>query len=191
MLRIAMEAEMYTLNRTDFELAVGEFMNITMRRAVQEFLKACVARIPVRTGFARGSFGNLTREFGVEDQVTGNSQREYYYHSRGQGVLKTPTSGRQFVTDPSNVLTKTGSGVTFNLDNAIKYYPFIANGGTEQGIAAMNAYLRQAINNFFPIQSLLTKTTIRVSSTGNQSSTVERPNMDAVLSQRELMTRGF
>jgi hypothetical protein len=186
-----MEAEMYTLNRTDFELAVGEFMNIVMRRAVQEFLKACVARIPVRTGFARGSFGNLTREFGVPDQVTGNNQREYYYHSKGQGVLKSPTSGRQFVTDPNGVLTKTGSGVTFNLDNAIKYYPFIANGSNEAGLKAMNEYLKGAINDFFAIQALLTKTTIRVSAEGTQSSVVNRPDMNTVLSQRELMTRGF
>lgn len=191
MLRVSMKAEMYTLNRTDFELAVGEFMTIVMRRAVQEFLKACVARIPVRTGFARGSFGDLNQAFGVEDQVTSSGQREFYYHSQSERVLKTPTSGRRFVTGPGSVLTKTGEGITFNLDNAIKYYPIVAKGSTEQGLQAMNQYLKEAINDFFSIQSLLTKTTIEVSPSGSQSSSTERPDLTMILSKRELMTRGF
>lgn len=58
-------ANVYTLDIKDFDKVKEAFMVSEMQKGVRAFLKACLARIPVRTGFLRGAFRQIINEFKV------------------------------------------------------------------------------------------------------------------------------
>lgn len=138
-------------------------IQVQMRQAAREFARAAMAKVHVRTGFARGSLGNITSTLSMNPetgQVSSKSGRrsnpagaffeaarlfraatfsvgggflgnkkppkssgrvkggEYY-----KGVLKTPTSGRQFATPTGQIFTnKMWGEYLFNYTVDIIYY---------------------------------------------------------------------
>lgn len=58
-----LDASIYSLDINDFKEVVEIFMGSEASRAVKMFLRACLARIPIRTGFLRGSFRELQKAF--------------------------------------------------------------------------------------------------------------------------------
>lgn len=57
-----------------FGLKLGEHFNKAMRVAARSFLIEAVKRIPVRTGFLRGSFGNLEDIIGTATQISSKQE---------------------------------------------------------------------------------------------------------------------
>jgi hypothetical protein len=78
--------------------------------AARAFLIAAAGRIPVRTGFLRGSLNNLADAAApvtVPPIIPTVTRREYYRHNGAGGrVLKTPESGRQFSTAPGDIFSR-------------------------------------------------------------------------------------
>lgn len=200
---ITMEAELATLDFNDFDKVVNAFIRQEMVKGVQEFLKACLVRIPQRTGFLRGSFKDIVDYFKVPGTGAGNSgyatKPEYYYHTPGSRILKKPLYGTQFATPPAQVLRRTPSGVVFTLDSEIKYFaandfgsrvPGTPWNSLREGLAAMTNYLEGSVNRFPKIESLMGTMTIRTVGTST-SVTKTRPNVDGIIATRSLLLEGF
>jgi hypothetical protein len=203
MAQITMKAEIATLDRSDFERVVTAFIRQEMTKAVQEFLKACLVRIPQRTGFLRGSFTDIAKFFKVSGTGAGNAgyatKPEYYYHSSGSRVLKKPLYGTRFATPANQVLRRVGDQVVFTIDNQIRY--FLANdigsripsapwNSIKEGLAAMTNYLENSPNRFPKIEAILGKIEIRTQGTSTTTSQT-RPNINGILATRELLLEGF
>ena len=77
-----LKADLWILKEGDLTEYVAEFRLFEMRRAVKAFLKACLAKIPVRTGFLRGSFSDLKQAFGISSGAGDLSTR--FKSSRGK-----------------------------------------------------------------------------------------------------------
>lgn len=202
---ITLVAELPELDRKIFKQVVDKFMQMEMVRAVKEFLKAALVRIPKRTGFLRGSFTDVVKYFNVEGTGAGSggyySGREFYYESPATKFLKTPVSGIKYVTDPKSVLRKTSSGIVFEIDSNIRYFrinDFAANSrvsGTpwnaiKDGYAAALNWLEGAPGRFPAIESILTKVEIRTTGTSTSSKRVT-PDIESIIATRELLIQGF
>lgn len=200
---ITMDADLAVLDSAVFDKVVDAFMRQEMAKAVQHFLRACLPRIPQRTGFLRGSFKDIVDYFKVTGTGAGNSgystKPEYYYHTPGSRTLKKPLYGTRFATPPAQVLKRTSSGVIFTIDSEIKY--FAANDfgprvpgapwqSLKEGLAAMTTYLEGSVNRFPKIESLLGTMSIRTRGTGTQVSTTH-PSADAIIATRTLLLEGF
>lgn len=200
---ITMDAELATLDSSLFNQVVEAFMRQEMTKAVKEFLKACLPRIPLRTGFLRGSFKDIVDRFKVQGTGSGQSgystKPEYYYHTPGSRILKKPLYGTRFATPPDQVLKRTSSGVVFTIDSEIKY--FAANDfgarvpgapwqSLREGLAAMTNYLEGSPNRFPRIESILGTMTIRTRGTSTSTSK-SGPDASAVLATRSLLMEGF
>lgn len=194
-----MDAELLIMDEKDFERIMSKFVQQEMYYAVREFLKACLIRIPVDTGFLRGSFQDILTFYRVKG--ISYSGRDYnppkrYFHTPGFGIVKTPESGRQFVTKPTDVIQQTGPfSAAFEIDNMIKY--FTENDQTakvrgapwysvQAGIEAANKYLEGYAKRFPKIELLLTKYKVSVHDQ-SVTKTTDKPNLDAVLAQGELL----
>jgi hypothetical protein len=66
-----LDALVYALDIDDFNKVVDAFINTEMQRGIRAFLKACLARIPVRTGFLKGAFREIIRKFSATGNTTG------------------------------------------------------------------------------------------------------------------------
>jgi hypothetical protein len=200
---ITMQAELATLDMSDFEKVTTAFMRQEMVKAVQAFLRACLVRIPQRTGFLRGSFTDIAQFFKVSGTGAGNSgyatKPEYYYHTPGSRTLKKPLYGTRFATPPSKVLRRVGDQVVFTIDSEIKYFarndfkggiPSAPWNSLKEGLAAMTNYLEGSPNRFPRIEAIFGTMTIRTQGTSTSTSK-QRPNVDAILTTRELLIEGF
>jgi hypothetical protein len=200
---ITMEAELATFDPSDFDKVVTAFIRQEMTKAVQEFLKACLPKIPQRTGFLRGSFKDIVDYFKVPGTGAGNSgystKPEYYYHTPGSRILKKPLYGTRFATPPAQVLKRTSSGVTFTIDSEIKYFapndfgsrvPGAPWGALKEGLAAMTNYLEGSSSRFPRIESIMGTMTIRTQGTSTSTSE-NHPDVDGVIATRTLLLEGF
>jgi hypothetical protein len=61
-----MEATLYTLDEEKYAKLVKKWHTEIMRGAVRKFLQATTRAIPVRTGFLRGAFSDIRKEFSDE-----------------------------------------------------------------------------------------------------------------------------
>lgn len=124
----------FQFKRAEFSEAFKTAIKLEMRNAAREFVKAALPRVPVRTGFARGTLLNL--QDAIEMTAASNpasfkkklakrpsknsplnGKLEYY-----EGVLKTPDNARGFSTPTNRVFTNNGKAWSFNYDNTVLYY---------------------------------------------------------------------
>ncbi len=200
---ITMDAEIAVLNSNIFNEVVDAFMRQEMEKAVKIFLKACLVRIPQRTGFLRGSFTDIANRFKVTGTGAGQSgyatKPEYYYHTPGSKILKKPLYGTRFTTSPDQVLKRTSTGVVFSIDSEIRYFaandfgsriPGAPWNSLKEGLAAMTSYLEGSPNRFPLIESLLGTMSIRTRGTSTSTSQ-NQPDASAVLATRSLLMEGF
>jgi hypothetical protein len=158
--------------------ALEQVIEEAMIKAIRAFLVAAVPRVPIYTGFARGTFRNLEDIAGRVERAQGGFRirgnrrgssiksvaargrdRPRYY----KGVLKTQDSGRQFATPPSGVLTKIKgkTSVSFKFSVNIDYFDKLDREkwkSFDAGMKAFNATLTQALKNLTARNPILGKT---------------------------------
>lgn len=249
-----LDADLLSLDAEDFDEVADAFMETVMRKAIKAFLKACTKKIPVRTGFMKGSFGGLQRYYGYGDTSGADlnpdlaaifvdhklfkereievkdkkltaagkiarlkslrSQKlksfqakklrlkkrgistsrlrfeEYYYPGGGEKILKTPTSGIQFVTPPEQTLIRRKDVVTFVFRNYISYYQIndfyekIASapwGSLEAGRDAMIQSLQRSLRKFPAITEIMGRFRIGLKDS-NVVATKTKPNISGLIS---------
>ncbi len=149
--------------------AVREEIRRTFIKGGRAFLLASVERIPVWTGMARGALRNAedifgqvasgridTRRGGRVSNKTGLPRPYYYYPPTGGRIERTPEAGRQFATQPDEILQLTGASLAkgrtafyfrfnvdityFNVLDAVKW------GAMKAGTDAFENYIRNNID---------------------------------------------
>jgi hypothetical protein len=60
-----LDATIKVVDEVAFDRVLKDFVEREMKRAVRAFLKACLARIPVQTGFLTGAFSEINKAFAV------------------------------------------------------------------------------------------------------------------------------
>jgi hypothetical protein len=143
------EISKFTLNRSSYTATLDTAIKRQIRQAARAFFKVASESVPVRTGFARGAFTNILEAIGGSGAggsnpaatfinavalisqsrfTTGrgrnrryNAPTEYYTGSGGR-VLKTPDSGKQFATDPTDIFEASEGYYSFNFNIAITYF---------------------------------------------------------------------
>ncbi len=133
-MKVTFTATGFQFKRAEFSDAFKKAIQLEMRNGAREFLKAALPRVPVRTGFARGTLLNLADAIGISaasnptnfkkklakrprQSKPVNGIIEYY-----EGVLKTPEAARGFSTPIGRVFTNNGKAFSFNYDNTVLYY---------------------------------------------------------------------
>lgn len=133
-MKVTFIATGFQFKRAEFSDAFKKAIQLEMRNGAREFVKAALPRVPVRTGFARGTLLNLSDAIGlasasnpkvlkakmakrVPKNVSLNGQTEYY-----EGVAKNPDAGRQFSTPLNKVFTNNGRTFNFNYEQTVLYY---------------------------------------------------------------------
>lgn len=152
-----------------------KYLDQQMRIAAKVFAEAALAKIPVRTGFAAGSLGALSELIGAKARfnplvaaaraiigaakklfkLEGNGIVEYYYPPGGGKILKTPTSGRQFATQLTDIIKREGNIILFDFEVDISYFslqdinvgrsPTAPWGAFEAGEEAMVKYIEEVL----------------------------------------------
>ncbi len=146
MFDIKVTGVVYQFDKNAFDQALRNSIEKEVKLAAKDFAAAALARIPVRTGFVAGSIGTLTDLLGSQARLNpivgftrkilaaagrffsnrpppASAPSEYYYPSRGSsGILKTPTSGRQFATPSGEVFKWQGTSFVFNYEVDISYF---------------------------------------------------------------------
>jgi hypothetical protein len=135
-MKVTFVATGFQFKRAEFSDAFKKAIQLEMRNGAKEFVKAALIRVPVRTGFARGTLLNLGDAIGYAGatnkpafarkldkrrlkvvNVSVNGAEEYY-----QGVPKTPENARQFSTPLNKVFTNNGRTFSFNYEQTVLYY---------------------------------------------------------------------
>ena len=180
----------FEFKRVAYSRAFDKAMKLLLRNAAREFAKAVILRVPVQTGFARGSLLNLADAIGINASSSPESFRRKldkrrgkivnvplngktsYYTDSGGRVPKTPENARQFSTDPDKVFTAADNVYTFSYGASILYYvinDIASNSHTpsapwlsfQAGHDAMTAYIREHILEDVPaIKDYVEKTEI-------------------------------
>lgn len=152
----------------NFIQSLRNFAREEMRKAISASLGAMLSRIPIRTGFLSGSFIKAVVKYGLAHNPVGFTSRAEYYREGGLKVLKSESSGQQFVEDQ---FTESPTLFEFDLQNAIIYWrinDFTQKGrGTpwlsiDAGRAAFFDYLQGISTRFPDINELIGKTTVIV-----------------------------
>jgi hypothetical protein len=263
---MTLKADLITIDVPNMEGLLTKFMDKIMFRAIRVFLKACLAKIPVRTGFLRGAFRNLGdavnagstgRGSGdsIDVRYTGKKSQKFdpdeqkftlrhlfrikgakelflqeeekfkrgehlpkervashqkkiefqkrqheklnakngvgtgkeYYRGSGGKILKTPTSGTQFVTPLSDVLKRKGTKIEFNLQVDIDYfrimdfYGHLGNGpwmALAAGEKAMMEFLQKNIEKSVRLVSFLGTTKLTFDGSSVTKSVQKSTNFD-------------
>lgn len=135
-MKVTFVATGFEFKRAEFSDAFKKAIQLELRNGAKEFVKAALPRVPVRTGFARGTLLNLADAIGYNaasnkegfnrklmskrlkvKNVSVNGKLEYY-----EGVPKTPENARQFSTQINKVFTNNGRTFSFNYENTVLYY---------------------------------------------------------------------
>lgn len=135
-MKVTFTATGFQFKRAEFSEAFKAAIKLEMRNGAKEFVKAALIRVPVRTGFARGTLLNLADAIGLSASASPvafkrrldkrrlntinvplNGQLEYY-----EGVPKTPENARQFSTPLNKVFTNNGRTFNFNYEMTVLYY---------------------------------------------------------------------
>lgn len=176
-------ADMPVFDGDAWKLLMQAQLEVLFQNAAREFLRAASSRIPVRTGFLRGSFSTLAdavRPVELLPVIPRTSRPEYYRHApRTRRILKTPISGRPFTTDPIKIFLRakrTSSGkslgidglYTFNYSNLIRYLEIndkrLGWNAWTSGRLAFDNYINANLKNSLPEITrftLITRTTLR------------------------------
>jgi hypothetical protein len=132
------------LDRERFLSDLGKAINQAIIKAARKYLLVA-STIPVFTGFARGSLGNLEDIVGRVQggQIRANKKgttrvkklqkKTWYYYPPGGGrVVRNNINGRQFSTPPDKILSEgkltkgtTGSRMIFKFNVDITYVDFL------------------------------------------------------------------
>lgn len=93
---MSLKAELFSLDEKRAKNVVKKFIDTVMRTAVRVFLKAFLAKIPVRTGFLKGAFRELGTVFDARTASRGNNTPavdiEYEVTKKGSNVTYTKTA---------------------------------------------------------------------------------------------------
>lgn len=202
MLGIVLKADLKTANKADLIKFINGFMKREMIKAVKEFLKIALNKIPKRTGFLRGSFTNIVKRFNVPGTGAGTGgywdKREWYYPGKGTKILKTPITGIKYATDPNDVLTSTQTSIRLRLGSDINYYEPNDQGtrvpsppwlSLQSGSEAMILYLQSAFKRFPSITKVLGTLVIHTDKTIRKRRI--NPNVDSIITTEELLIKGF
>jgi hypothetical protein len=155
------------------QLFVQRWLQAEAKRAIQEFLKAALPLIPVRTGFLSGSMAGLTRYFGApqSEQLStkvisifrgGTAKREYYYPRSGGRILKTPYSGLGLVTRPEQVARVGADHIAIEMEVDIDYYAVNETHwhSIEKGTQALLASLESATDRFPRLDTIVSQVSV-------------------------------
>lgn len=180
MLKISARMEIPEVDHKAYGRALLDHVEKILKGAGREFAKTALLRIPVRTGFVSGSFGNLVDLVGAgarfnpiivatrraianflsrEDQAAG-ARREYYYPPGGGKILKTPQSGRGFATAKDKIFQRTTTSIIFTFQVDIRYFtindlvsghaPTAPWGAFIAGEIAFNQYVEKNLTKDIP-----------------------------------------
>jgi hypothetical protein len=94
---------------------VSKLIETDMNNGIKLFMQVLLTRIPVLTGFLRGSFTPVADRFGVQNNVSPINTRPMFYK---KNLLKTPTSGQGFTKAK---LIKSGTLIMFQINVDIEY----------------------------------------------------------------------
>src|SRR5215831_9026901 len=147
MIKFKARFESIELSATKYNEAFMEMFLDRVKVAANRFMEAAIAAIPSypatsewATNFTAGAFGNIAEAIGKSLNLQANpntyvvtlssktgrpirARINQYYYSDGGRILKTPVSGRQLATPPSEIITKRGrNGYTFKFGVNISYY---------------------------------------------------------------------
>ncbi len=198
-MQITLEAKVKILKERDFERVMEAFIDTEMAAVVQAFLQAALVRIPVSTGFLRGSFGTLASYFNVKG-IPFNGRNAYKRLYQPGSIIKSPSSGRPLVTKPQDVIQKRGKfGARIEIINLISYFepndtqntvPGTPWNATEAGLEAANARLQTVLDRIPKIEQILSTVTIIANGKSVRKSTQDA-DVDTLISQMKLdISRG-
>lgn len=158
------------LTVANFVEALKAFARSEMRLAIKASLEAMLSRIPIRTGFLSGSFVKVAAKYGLAHNPVGFTSKPEYYRIGNLKVLKTESSGQDFIEDR---FTENGTLFQFDLENSIIYWQIndlLQRGsGTpwlslDAGRAAFLNQLSTASDRFPDINTLLGSVLVTVKS---------------------------
>lgn len=150
---------------------IRDFARAEMRTGIKYFMEAMLSRIPIRTGFLSGSFIKVAAKYGLAHNPIGSHIKPEYYRQGSIKVLKTESSGQQFVTDPEDTFAEEGDLFIFSLQSFIVYwrindfFPKIPGApwlSIDAGRAAFLAHLATIPNRFPDIKTLVGVATVEV-----------------------------
>lgn len=126
-IQLGFQVESFIIDIVGYEAALRRKLRLLMEIAAKAFLKAAATRVRVRTGFAHGSLGTLSRflKTSLPAGRPGTRPRkggETYQTGRGR-IRKTTTSGQPFTTQPDQIISVDGDGnIGFNFNIDINYF---------------------------------------------------------------------
>lgn len=156
------------LDVAGYRAALDKRMETVMRTAARLFVRAALAEVPVRTGFAAGSLGNLAVAGGDQPPNPAPTVRhkEFYYPRKGSRILKTPANARRFATPAGDVFhVESGRFYHFGYSISVIYYPVNDPRwrSFEAGSEAVRAYLNGRVLAEVPrLSKFLRRTRVKV-----------------------------
>jgi hypothetical protein len=171
------EAEVIRLDHKAFSKTAIETLEVQMRNAAREFLRAAIPRVPIDTGMAVGSFLNIGRFLRVAvPRGPGPYSRKHpnwkkpqtYTHFDGTKMPKTPESGASLSTQPEDAFQRNGGEVSFDFRSEVYHYILndvgIVHGPWQSfshGRAAFERYTREILPTKLPkVYEFIVKNTI-------------------------------
>lgn len=171
------------------EAVRAEFRRVFMK-AGQRFLLAAIPKVPLWTGMLRGAFRNAEDVFGkvTADKQSGGVRirttrgkgegrgggsndtplrKGYYYYPPGGGrIPRTPQAGRQYATQPEQILSLTGAALSsgrtsfyFRFDIDITYFSYQdkKHGILKAGAVALEEYVKANVKLPDPLKFMTRK----------------------------------
>jgi hypothetical protein len=176
-LGFSVRASLPSLDAKAFNAALQKACRDALIKAARKFLLAALPRVPIYTGFARGSFGTLedavgrfqagggspkieTTKKGVSKAANPSKRQLYYYPPKGVKVLRNTLNGRTFATKTSDLFSQgrakiaTGeSAIFFRFSVDIEYFNYLDRnkwGAFQAGTAAFDTELRAQLDKLLP-----------------------------------------
>lgn len=170
-MKLTFSAYVEVFDKDKYMAEVRAEVRRTFMKAGQKFLLAAIPKIPVWTGMARGAFRNAEDLFGKVtsdaqsggfrirgtrgggSKVTSPYRKGYYYYPPGGGrITRTPQAGRQFATQPDQILNVIGASLAsgrnvfyFTFDVDITYFSILDDmrwGAMRAGAAELERYVK-------------------------------------------------
>lgn len=101
---------------------VRQQIELNVRQAAREFIRAAIPRVPVLSGMARGSFLHLGRALRVAIPINPSQRNGIYYGPNGERLPKTPESGARLSTSPENAFKNRGNNIQFEFNTRVFHY---------------------------------------------------------------------
>lgn len=118
-MKFTFTADKLTLNVEAYKRDLSGQAEVEMKEAAKEFIRAAAPKVPVITGFAKGTLIPLAEASGAEllFTVLDATRTEYY-----QGIPKSPETGALFGTPRERIFTREGNTFYFNYESSVIYY---------------------------------------------------------------------